>query len=256
MITGYTKHHSPHSLLNEWLVTNGLGGYASGTIGGTCMRRFHGKLVAAMPAPLGRTMMLNHLEEWLSGSDGLRVELGGGGALELFALECGIPLWRYSAAGIRLEKRVVMPYGQNTVCILYQLLDGPADLKLHLRPSVNFRPHEGLLSEAAKAGMRVNGRQVEIYETRELPTLRLALVGDNAKLHEEPRAVEHVLYSLERDRGYEHEGPLWSPGTIEIDLTKGHNAGLIASVESWDVIHAMTMAEVLEADRIRRHRML
>lgn len=56
----------------EWLVTNGLGGYAAGTIGGSCTRRFHGKLVAALPAPLGRTMMLNHLEEWITGPGGLR----------------------------------------------------------------------------------------------------------------------------------------------------------------------------------------
>jgi hypothetical protein len=41
-------------------VTNGLGGYASGTIGGACTRRFHGLLIAAMPAPLGRVMMVNH----------------------------------------------------------------------------------------------------------------------------------------------------------------------------------------------------
>jgi hypothetical protein len=45
----------------EWLVTNGLGGYASGTIAGVATRRYHGVLIAAMPAPLGRMMMLNHL---------------------------------------------------------------------------------------------------------------------------------------------------------------------------------------------------
>src|SRR5687767_510188 len=42
----------------EWLVTNGLGGYASGTVSGTLTRRFHGVLVAALPNPFGRTMML------------------------------------------------------------------------------------------------------------------------------------------------------------------------------------------------------
>src|SRR5215831_13280565 len=47
----------------EWLVTNGLGGYASGTLTGLVTRRFHGYLVAALPAPRGRTMMLNHLRE-------------------------------------------------------------------------------------------------------------------------------------------------------------------------------------------------
>ena len=45
----------------EWLVTNGLGGYASGTVAGVVTRRYHGILVAALPAPLGRMVMLNHL---------------------------------------------------------------------------------------------------------------------------------------------------------------------------------------------------
>src|SRR5438876_5445679 len=64
-------------LTREWLVTNALGGYASGTIGGACTRRFHGLLIAALPAPLGRTMMFNHLAETLEGQDGLCWKLSG-----------------------------------------------------------------------------------------------------------------------------------------------------------------------------------
>src|SRR5947209_20552628 len=59
----------------EWLVTNGLGGYASGTIGGTLTRVFHGYLIAALPAPLGRTMMLNDVLEHVVLSDNTRIRL-------------------------------------------------------------------------------------------------------------------------------------------------------------------------------------
>ena len=55
--------HSELLLTREWLVTNGLGGYASGTVSGALTRRFHGMLVAALPSPLGRMMMLNDLDE-------------------------------------------------------------------------------------------------------------------------------------------------------------------------------------------------
>src|SRR2546423_6490832 len=59
-------HPSREILLNrEWLLTNGLGGYASGTISGAITWKYHGLLIAALPAPLGRTTMLNHLEECL-----------------------------------------------------------------------------------------------------------------------------------------------------------------------------------------------
>jgi Glycogen debranching enzyme N terminal len=54
----------------EWLVTNGLGGYACGTMTGLVTRRFHGYLVAALPAPRGRTMMLNHLRAIISTEEG------------------------------------------------------------------------------------------------------------------------------------------------------------------------------------------
>ena len=64
-------------LTREWLVTNGLGGYASGTISGVLTRRFHGMLVAALPSPLGRMMMLNDLDESVRFSDGSVIPLSG-----------------------------------------------------------------------------------------------------------------------------------------------------------------------------------
>jgi predicted glycogen debranching enzyme len=236
-------------LTREWLVTNGLGGYASGTIGGACTRRFHGLLVAALPAPLARTMMLNHLEERVIGAGEL--------ALEEFVLEQGVPVWRVSGDGVRIEKRVVMPYLQNTTYIIYRMLEGPDDVTLELRPSVNFRAHEGLLSdERVNWSVTVEGTDIEITETPEYPPLRLALVGRNARLERDPRKTEKLIYHLERDRGYDHEGPLWSPGAIRIDLVRDRSAGFIASVESWDVVHALGVDEVLEADRVRRDKLL
>src|SRR5207253_9137410 len=121
-------------LTREWLVTNGLGGYASGTLSGAATRRFHGLLIAALPAPLGRTLMLNHLSEQLRWPDGHVVRLGGqeraGGALELgsapylfeFRLENGLPVWRYRIAGLVLEKRLNLLNKQNTVHITYRVL--------------------------------------------------------------------------------------------------------------------------------------
>src|SRR6266508_1637988 len=61
----------------EWLVTNGLGGYASGTVAGVITRRYHGVLIAALPAPYGRTVMLSHVAEELHLADGRCYEFGG-----------------------------------------------------------------------------------------------------------------------------------------------------------------------------------
>jgi len=149
----------PH-LREEWLVTNGLGGYASGTVSGAITRRYHGLLIAALPNPLGRMMMLNGLSE--------RLRLPGGrvvytGAEELagilpehtlpiaeFRLESGLPVWRYEVDGFVLEKRLLMPYRQNTVHISYRLLAGPGRLRLGLRPAIHFRHHDAPVSTAAR----------------------------------------------------------------------------------------------------------
>src|SRR5919204_57361 len=127
----------PDSLVtHEWLVTNGLGGYASGTIAGVITRRYHGLLIAALGAPLGRTVMLSHVAEQLRFPDGRRIEVGGRertgdapdargtGYLVEFRLEGGLPVWRYDIDGVILEKRAFLPYMQNTVDLMYELVSG------------------------------------------------------------------------------------------------------------------------------------
>ena len=144
----------PYALLSqEWLVTNGLGGYASGTISGAVTRRYHGFLTASLPSPLGRIVMLNHLCEQVIRPDGVRIDLTaeeysgrrlqmpGSQYLKEFRLEMGLPVWRYDIDGMIREKRVLMPYGQNTAHITYELIEGDL-LQLELRPSIHFRPQE------------------------------------------------------------------------------------------------------------------
>lgn len=243
-------------LTREWLVTNALGGYACGTIGGTNTRRFHGYLIAALRAPLGRTMMFNHLEEVLAGPG----EWPLSDALERFALEHGTPVWRFEKDGIRIEKRVVMPHLQNTTYTVYRLLDGPGGLTLRLRPSLHFRPHEGLLTEAVSNQWRVtkqqDGRALEIRDSRDFPPLRLLLFGPDARFEDDARILGRVLYPIEKSRGYEYEGPLRSPGVIHLALQRGVDCGIVASVESWDVVEALSFAEAEAAENERRAKLL
>src|SRR3954470_18872990 len=114
-------HPSREVLLNrEWLVTHGLGGYASGTVSRAVTRKYHGLLVAALPAPLGRVVMWNHVSEFLRfrGDDllSLGAEERAGGQLNLhgaeylreFRLEDGMPVWVYQVRNFTIEKRVSM----------------------------------------------------------------------------------------------------------------------------------------------------
>src|SRR6266446_5047843 len=88
----WAKEKSRDDLLSrEWLVTNGLGGYASGTLAGVGTRRYHGLLIAALPNPLGRQMMLNHLTELVRPEDNRTFLFGGtefvGGKVDMYGAE-------------------------------------------------------------------------------------------------------------------------------------------------------------------------
>src|SRR5437764_2185708 len=149
-----TSHSRELLLEREWLVTNGLGGFASGTISGAITRRYHGLLIAALPAPHGRMVMWSHASEFLRFTDDDIVSLGSeeraGGQLDLRAAEClrefrledGLPVWTYHVRDLVLEKHVLLPHLQNTVHVTYRILQGGKRPRLVLRPAFHFRHHE------------------------------------------------------------------------------------------------------------------
>jgi predicted glycogen debranching enzyme len=264
------KSDADDFLAKEWLVTNGLGGYAAGTIAGVPTRRFHGLLIAALPAPLGRTMMFNHLSESLLLPDSTsiqlcgeecqpgRVNLLGTKYLAEFRLEMGLPVWRYEIGDLVLEKHLLMPHRQNTVHITYKLLTGPEPLQLELRPAIYFRPHEGRISEALSEpySLTIVEDRCEIRGQAEYPPLRLQLCGEGAALTLDRGIIKDQFYRVEARRGYDAQGMLWSPGYFTAALLTGHDATLIASTESWTTISALTPEEAQPAERERRERLL
>jgi predicted glycogen debranching enzyme len=254
----------------EWLVTNGLGGYASGTLSGVITRRYHGYLVAALPAPFGRIMMLNDLVERIELPDGRFVQLAGeeraGGPVNLdvmdylaeFRLEAGTPVWRYEVGAIVLEKRLVMPHGQNTAFLNYSLLSGDESVRLVLRPSFHFRPHEDPVSAELDSSytLTVGHDRYEISAGNDLPPLRLILQGQNAALTVDRIRIEQVTYRIEGNRGYPGRGDLWSPGFFHVDLRKDSGATLIASSEQWEKMYALAPSSAVESESERKSRML
>src|SRR5262245_47057869 len=252
----------------EWLATNGLGGYASGTLSGACTRRYHCLLTAALPAPLGRRVMFNHLAEELK-SDGehtLRLS-----ALDLvdqdidscpeglteFRLEAGLPVWGYDIGQVKLERRVLLPHLQNSVHVNYQVLSAPGNVRLRLRPSFHFRPHEAPVSSGSLPEYEVTAisRGFEVRDPQ-LPPLRMCVAAKRTSLVLDGGHRCHVHYRLERERGYKFTGTLWNPGYFRIDLAAGDEATLIASTEPWDVVQGIDPVSVREAELNRRERLL
>src|SRR5580698_10096317 len=136
MLTNFVEGDAgidPH-LTQEWLVTNGLGGYASGTVLGPISRRYHGLLIAALPNPLGRFMMLHGLSERFRPAGKGAVFAGppdivGSDRMPMitpleFRLDCGLPVWVYDLGGSKIEKRILLAYRHNTTYVEYRYLEG------------------------------------------------------------------------------------------------------------------------------------
>jgi predicted glycogen debranching enzyme len=273
-LVGWKKGDPQAALLSrEWLVTNALGGYASGTIAGACTRRFHGVLIAALPAPLGRSMMLNHLLETVTLADGRVLSLTGDDGLEgttlpdldfisEFRLENGLPVWRYEHAGVVLEKSLVLPHLQNTTVLAYRLLASPQPLELRVRPSFQIRLHEGAVDVPAPCPyvVRVERDRCEVRGEARFPPLRLRMRA--ARADTRPELVldggteRRVRYQVEQARGYDAEGPLESPGYYRATLRAGEEVTLFASVESWEAMGALTPGEAFVAENERRDRLI
>ncbi len=153
----------------EWLATNGIGGFACGTLAGLLTRRYHGLLVAALRPPLGRTLLVAKLDttvriggrefplytnRWADGS----LELAGLKHLTRFRLEGAIPIWTYQIGDAHLERAIWMEPGANTTYVRYQLVEAARPLSLAAQALVNRRNYHG---ETRAGGLELSVRSVE-----------------------------------------------------------------------------------------------
>jgi predicted glycogen debranching enzyme len=265
----------------EWLVTNGLGGYASGTIAGVATRRYHGLLIAALPNPLGRTMMFNHLSEQLRLPSGSLVRLGaarpdgipppaqdappdgertlfGAEHLTEFRLELGLPVWTYDLGGFVLEKRLLLVNLQNTVHVSYRLLEGEGNLRLSLRPAMHFRSHDAPVSQELGTPYTVTvvADRFEVTAGPPMPALRIRVVGENQNFVFEHERHPQITYRIEEARGYQARGELWSHGHFKALVSRESPATLVASTEPWETVVALRPAQAQRYESDRRGRLV
>jgi predicted glycogen debranching enzyme len=142
------------STRREWLVTDGLGGYAMGTVAGLRTRRYHGLLVVAAAGPSGRMLGLAALDpvlvvgderhrlatdEWASGA----VDPRGYQRLVSFELDRGVPRWRWQVGDIVLERELAMPHGRCAVGVVHRLVRADRPVRLELAPLCTWRSVHG-----------------------------------------------------------------------------------------------------------------
>jgi predicted glycogen debranching enzyme len=252
-------------LSREWLVTNGLGGYASSSLMNVATRRYHGVFVPGLPSPRGRTLMVPRLDE--EAEFGVtRVQLGGveyaNGRLDTdvpsylteFCREWQTPTWRFAFHGRRLCKRIIMPYGQNSVYVEY-CLEAGEPVTLRLRPFVTFRRPDASLSEARKHPfpLTIVDRRYEVHLCDGVPDLKLCLRPEGGVFVADHIISTQISYRVDRDRGSPHVEDLSSPGYFVIELEQDRSVAFVASVEPWEMLERGSDAVISgERDRLQR----
>ncbi len=225
---------------HEWLVTNGIGGFSSGTICDTNTRRYHGLLIASLAPPLARTLLVAAMDitvTYASNEYPLATHEYADGTvtpqgylyLESFHLDQGMPVWRYAIADALLEKRILMQPGHNTTCVNLRVVRASDALQLDLTPLCTYRDHHSHTHGDWRLGMREipNGCEVEAFAGAQ--PYRLTCAG--ACFITDSDWYWNFRHRAESLRGLDDTENLFRPGRFVLSLEQGEQATVVLSTD-------------------------
>jgi predicted glycogen debranching enzyme len=226
----------------EWLVTNGLGGYATGTVSGVATRRYHGLLVAALAPPRGRHVLVSHLDEALT-LRGARTALSshafpgavtpeGWRRVASFALD-PLPRWRLRVGEALLERAVFMVRGENTTVVRYTLVEAPASALLSVRPFGAFRDFHAHARHDPRARIEADVDPRDPGTARWTPYAGWVTVTMRAPgvFTASPAWWRDFEHAIERERGLDDREDLFTPGEFHMSLAVGETVYVTLSAE-------------------------
>ncbi|MBA2321223.1 MAG: glycogen debranching enzyme family protein [Deltaproteobacteria bacterium] len=242
----------------EWLVTNGAGGFASGTVAGPRTRRYHGLLVAALDPPAARTVMVAEVHEVLELPDGqtpLHASRWRDGSVsprgyehtEAFWLEGTVPVWRFCVGEFALEKRVFMAPGKNATVVSYRLARGPRPTRLAVKVLAGHRDFHST-THAGGWRMEVTHRPGEVRVVPYAGGRSLRITSGAMALTSAHSWYEGFLLRREQDRGLETVDDSLHVATATVVLTPGAEVSLVFSAEPDDVEPGEVLREVVRRE--------
>src|SRR5712675_1983173 len=228
------------ALSTEWLLTNGLGGFASGTVGQANTRRYHGLLVASLKPPLERVLMVakadtlvryrgaTHALACNEFSDGT-IAPHGYQRLAAFHLEGTIPVWTYAIGDALLEIRIWMAHGHNTTHVQYRLLQAATALGLEITPLCTYRDYHAHSRGSRAFGVQAGNSACTITAFEGARPYTLSL--DRGQFRAESDWHWNFHHRVEAERGLDSDEDLFRPGTFHAQLSPGETLTLTMSAE-------------------------
>jgi len=228
----------------EWLETDGRGGFASGTAGGIRTRRYHALLLAATTPPTGRVVLVNGYEAWIETPQG-RFALSsqryapdvihpdGANHINSFSHEPW-PTWKFQFEdGTVLTQEIFIAKESEVTALSWRLQCESKNVRLFVRPLVSGRDYHSLHHENDGFNFNTspNGEKV-LFRTYEGVPDFYALYSTNGHYEHEPLWYRNFLYTEERDRGLDATEDLASPGVFEWDMSAGDAIWLLTTANS------------------------
>lgn len=257
-----------HAASLEWLVTNGLGGYACGTVAGMLTRRWHGLLVAATDPPAGRTMMLAKLDPRIV-YRGQTYDLGcnrfkggvirapGLPSLMRFHLEQLVPTWTWCLRDAIVEQRIFMKQGENTTCVHWQVVQGTSEIRLQFGALVCHRSHDRLTPQGAPGPVvEQAARGVRVCWTAlpaQTPGRELFIQADGAVPTPGSLWWHDFELPVESSLGYDSLDNHFHAATLDLVLAPGQSTVVTASTAEQALVGA---DHLLETERERSSSLL
>jgi predicted glycogen debranching enzyme len=226
----------------EWLVTNGIGGFASGTVSGNLTRRYHGLLFAALTPPEGRALLVTKLEETASYNDEVLPLFTNGWASGLvdpqgyqhiaeFRLDGGIPVWRFAVADALLDKRVWMKHGANTTYVRYNCVRASGPMQLSIKALVNYRDLHAV-TRAEDWHMEISAVDRGLRVLAFPKAVPFYLRSDRAEAAPEHAWIMNFDLPLERERGLEDYEDHLHAATFHGTLNPGESITIVLSTDA------------------------
>jgi predicted glycogen debranching enzyme len=250
--------HSAHALEREWLVTNGLGGFACASVALANTRRYHGVLVASLKPPVQRVLMVAKVEPTVR-YRGAEFRLGcsefadgtlaprGFEWLSAFQLDDGLPAWTYAFADALLEQRIWMADGCNTTYVSFTLAAASAPADLELLPLCTYRDYHSQTRGGWRLAVDTEERGCRVTAFPGAQPYRL--LTDRGEFVLSTDWYWNFHHRVEAQRGLDAQEDLFRPGLFRARLEPGETLTLIATAES---AAPDAPAVALEHDRRRR----
>ena len=217
-----------NGLKKEWLVTNGIGGFASSTIIGTNTRKYHGLLVVPIIPPARRRLILFKIDESII-IDKRKYELftnvgknyiSQGYKYQISFEKSMLPVFQYKVEDVEITKIICMEHFKNTVGVYYKIKNGKKSSKLILTPVMNFRNAHGInKNHIFKVEQKVKGQKLELKIDDGNPIY--IKINDGKYIEHHNDTFFNMFYIEEEKRGFEAEENHTVPGRYEIELEPG-----------------------------------